>query len=418
MTAVSCLVAAADLDAEPELVRTLQEQGVHVVRRCLDAADLLAAASLDARLPVVLGAGVPRLTRECIQRLQLQERLVIGVGVTPAHEELLRDWGVHEVVPAREPAQAGADIAARLVGAAAVPARGPRPGVWTLAARQPAPPRVGEPVLPLAPQQATQAGVLVTVWGPSGAPGRSTTALAIGAALGSRGHDVLVIDADVVEPSLALLAGLVDDAGGISLAERSAVAGRLTPGALRRLAQPVAPGCSVLSGLGGPGRWRALRPESFARVLDVARACSTSVIVDIAAFTGEPAAAGLLDDDAQAVAMTALQASDAVVAVGRADDLGVARLLIGCTALRALHVEPAVFALTPSAAQDAMAAAASAVRTCSPGIPVVALERASATDALSARALRGRGLVRRRPATGIAQVVGAIESVAPAAVVP
>ncbi|HAN70940.1 MAG TPA: hypothetical protein DCQ36_05050, partial [Actinobacteria bacterium] len=52
-------------------------------------------------------------------------------------------------------------------------------------------------------------GRLVAVWGPMGAPGRTTIAVGIAEALAERGARVCLIDADTYAPSVALALGLV-----------------------------------------------------------------------------------------------------------------------------------------------------------------------------------------------------------------
>ncbi|MDD2859422.1 MAG: hypothetical protein PHU75_12210, partial [Candidatus Nanopelagicales bacterium] len=290
MSAHACLLAAADLSAEPEIVRLLQASGIHVRRRCLDAADLLAAAWVDPQVPVVLSAVLPRLTRECITRLQAQDRLVLGLAHDSAHEQQLRDWGIADVLLADEPAAVVSLLAVRLASAPAIQRDTQGPGVWTLG-----PPAAAAPVAPAAqPPSRTpvdhepramphrRPGAITAVWGPDGAPGRSTTALAVGAALAAAGSRTLVIDADTTAPALALLTGVIEDASGILVSARYAAQGLLTPGALATIARPVTQECALLGGIAHGRRWRELRPESLIGVLDVAQQCFDAVIVDVA----------------------------------------------------------------------------------------------------------------------------------------
>ena len=83
MSAVPVLLAAPDLPHEPELVSRLTRSGapVTIVRRCVDAVDLLgAAASGNARVALV-SAGLPRLTRDTVSRLAAAQVRVIGVAL-------------------------------------------------------------------------------------------------------------------------------------------------------------------------------------------------------------------------------------------------------------------------------------------------------------------------------------------------
>ena len=52
------ILAAPDMDSEPELVAAATLHGVVVARRSFDAADLLAAAAADTSMAVAVSAGV------------------------------------------------------------------------------------------------------------------------------------------------------------------------------------------------------------------------------------------------------------------------------------------------------------------------------------------------------------------------
>ena len=65
---------------------------------------------------------------------------------------------------------------------------------------------------------AQSGGRIVAVWGPSGAPGRSTVAAALAGALAGRGR-VALVDADLLRGSLETLLG-ADVGGNIAAASR------------------------------------------------------------------------------------------------------------------------------------------------------------------------------------------------------
>ena len=71
-------------------------------------------------------------------------------------------------------------------------------------------------------------GTVVTVWGPGGAPGRSSLAIAIAAELGAAGVYTALGDADTHGASIAPALGLLDEAPGFAAACRLAGAGALT----------------------------------------------------------------------------------------------------------------------------------------------------------------------------------------------
>ena len=70
-------------------------------------------------------------------------------------------------------------------------------------------------------------GRVVAVWGPAGAPGRTSVAVAIADEASRAGVDVLLVDADTWAPSVSVVLGLVDDGAGLASACRRALGGGL-----------------------------------------------------------------------------------------------------------------------------------------------------------------------------------------------
>ena len=76
MTGVPVLTAVSDARWEADLVSALggSEHGVTVVRRCVDLADLLAAAASGLARAVVLSADLRRLDRDAVEPAHPRER--------------------------------------------------------------------------------------------------------------------------------------------------------------------------------------------------------------------------------------------------------------------------------------------------------------------------------------------------------
>ena len=175
--------------------------------------------------------------------------------------------------------------------------------------------------------------LVVTVWGPTGAPGRTTLAMGLAAELSSRGHQVCLVDADTYGGTIAPALGLLDEAPGFAAACRLAGANALDHAELDRVAQTVRGSAvgefAVLTGIGRPHRWPEL---SAARVTSVIEQCRTwrSIIVIDAGFnleSDEELSSDLAAPRRNAATIAALRAADHVVAVGAADPLGLARFL-------------------------------------------------------------------------------------------
>lgn len=180
---------------------------------------------------------------------------------------------------------------------------------------------------------------MVVVWGPPGAPGRTTLALELAADLarGTQVGEVLLVDADTHAPGLGQHLALLDDASGLVAAARSADEGRLDVAALARCAREVRPGLRVLTGIGRADRWPEVRSGAFEATLDAARKLARVTVVDVASSVEDDE---VLSYDTRApqrnaVTLAALRAADLVVVVGGADAVALQRLVRGVDLLDA-----------------------------------------------------------------------------------
>ncbi len=292
--------------------------GVAIGRRCLDTADLLAAASAGLGTGVLLGADAPRLDADVLARLRTLGIPVVGLVVAGDAEasRRLAHWGASAVVEA-DPADLGAAVR-RLAGA-----------LRDLAA--------GEPVA--ADEEdgdaARSHGRVVTVWGPAGSPGRTSVAVALADEASRLATSVLLVDADTWAPSVPVVLGLVDDGPGLASACRRALAGTLEVAALAGLAREVRPGLLVLPGIPRAGRWTEVRASALSEVLAVARDLVDLVVVDVGAplESDEELVFDTAAPRRNAAALVALEEADLVITVGSADPLGLVRLVAGVSEL-------------------------------------------------------------------------------------
>ena len=364
------------------IVRALDAagSGLRVVRRCGDVAELLSAALAGLARLAVLDTGFDDLDRTVLDRL---ERCgVAGVLLVDDDEE--RRWAAAgwATMPRRvDPAmlRARLQLIARRGGAKAAPALPPAgpPAVSAASAdppdaRMPGPPGGARPAsapgggrsitgsdadgrhpasapdrdgsartraaaagrpLPGSPPDAgaetaqPREGRLAVVWGPHGAPGRTTVAASLAHGLARAGGSVLV-DADVEAPSLVQVLGLPEDSSSLATAARLASHSRLDTESLVGLLVPVGPDHSLLSGLGRSGRWRELPPSPMADVWTGCREVAAWTVVDIAGGPLEDEVDDYtLEPGRDALAASLVRSADVVVIVGAADPVGVRRLL-------------------------------------------------------------------------------------------
>ena len=331
--------AAGGLPQESAYVAAAPSAGLDVVRRPLDAADLLAAAAADPSVAIVFSVDVPRLTSDLVRRLCADERLVIGLAPESAHEQM-RAWGVHTVIEPGSP-----DATMQAIAAAALAQSS---GVWS----------PQHPTTP-APVGSGQAGQVIAVWGPHGAPGRTTTAIALAQVIRSSGRSTCLVDADTHAPAIALSLGVLDDVSGLIVACRQAELGSLQPSSVRACCRDVGDGLAVLTGIPAAARWPDVRHQPLERVWQALRQAFDVVVVDVGASAevvsavATPGGSPMLSTGRDTAALTALEAADVVVAVGRSSTVGVARLLQGLPEIEEATTAPILGVLTAHRTADA-----------------------------------------------------------------
>ncbi|WP_333782855.1 AAA family ATPase [Arthrobacter sp. H14] len=177
-----------------------------------------------------------------------------------------------------------------------------------------------------------RSGQIIGVWGPTGAPGRTTLAVNIAAELAARGERTILLDADTYGASVATALGLLDESAGLAQACRLADQGLLDASALNRVSNQVAIGggqLSVLTGITRADRWPELRTTALADVLDLCSSTADYTVIDCG-FALE--ADEELSFDTQAprrngATLRCLEMANIVYAVGAADAIGVPRMV-------------------------------------------------------------------------------------------
>ena len=296
-----------------------------VTRRCADLTELLAAAEAGLGVVAVVSAELERLDREAVHALHRSGLQVVALA------DRARRWSADRIqscgadlVVASPTDLAGAstllDDAVALVDA--------------VATRHPA------AVAPVEERTASdrRQGRLLVVWGPTGAPGRTTVAVNLAAELAGRGAPTLLVDADTYGGSVAQAVGLLDEAPGLAAAARSGAQGTLDLRTLARLAPLLGNRLRVLTGIARAERWPELPASALDAVWSVGRDLADWVVVDTG-FCLEQDEELMYDTRApqrNGATLSALAAADAVVVVGAGDPVGLARLVRGLSDLAEL----------------------------------------------------------------------------------
>ena len=175
-------------------------------------------------------------------------------------------------------------------------------------------------------------GTVIAVWGPAGAPGRTTVAIAVAAEIAAAGYSVVLGDVDTHSGSIAPALGLLDEAPGFAAACRLAGADNLTRDELERIGQRYSsghPGFWVLTGLGRPSRWPELSAQRVSATIAQCRTWVDYTVLDtgFSLENDEEISTDLFAPRRNAATLTALRDADRVIAVGAADPVGMSRFL-------------------------------------------------------------------------------------------
>jgi len=328
------LVAVGATEFEARLLDSLKGHDLHVVRRCVDIADLIATASSRQAEVAVVSAALRGLDAEVVTRLRGEDVAVLGVtaSATSADEALLRSLGIDVVIAtevAAEVVDAIREVRARQtesvafdadsVGRSAAAGEGRSgfersSGRWSEEAEELGSPRRGR---------------VIAVWGPSGAPGRSMVALGLASELSSLGAQTMLVDCDVYGGSTAQFLGLLDESSGLLAATRAANVGTLLPRTLAAHARAVSPTLRVLTGIPRADRWVEVRPALLRQVVAASRGLADMTVLDCG-FSLELDEEISYDTTAprrNGATVTALEQADLVLVVGAADPVGLGRLV-------------------------------------------------------------------------------------------
>lgn len=259
---------------------------LRLVRRCVDVADLLATAQTTGARAALVHTELAGLDADAVHRL---ERAGVCVAAVEADEERCLGLGI-----ARRLALDALDALTR------------------------------DSVAP-SDLHAFDRGSIIAVWGPAGAPGRSTVALGLAAASAAKGIDTVVVDADTYGGSLAQMLAVLDDVSGLMAACRAANNGH--PGQVEDHLLSVDPLLRLLTGLPRADMWPQIRPGALELVLRQLRSTAELVVVDCG-FALEPGN-GQGSIARNQATLQALEQADQVIAVGKPDPVGLARLVRG-----------------------------------------------------------------------------------------
>jgi MinD-like ATPase involved in chromosome partitioning or flagellar assembly len=326
---------------------------VTIVRRCADLPDLVATAAAGLGTVALVSSDLRGLDLTAVMQLRSAGVTVVGIAAQgdEESERRLLQLGIARVVRGNAELP---EFEAALTAEAADPAfdafereldalpgnghvaepsgmrgldsspDGPAGGVRDLPEDGPQDDVRGGPF-------DSDTGRVVAVWGPTGAPGRTTIAVTLATELAGLGIPTVLVDADTYGGSVAQALSFLDEAPGIAAATRAADQGTLDLPTLARLAPTVTGGLRVLTGIPKAERWPEIRPAALQRVLTVCRSLGQVVVVDCGfnLEEDEELSYDTMAPRRNAATLTTLAVADEVVVVGGCDPVGLQRLVRG-----------------------------------------------------------------------------------------
>jgi MinD-like ATPase involved in chromosome partitioning or flagellar assembly len=309
---VVLVVAAGAAWESPVLERIGARTGMVVLKRCVDVDELLATSTAGQADAAVVALDAPGLDPTAVDVLHRHQVRVVAIG---------RD---DEAARTRA-ARMGVDVLVaydeldRLPDAIEDDDEPPDPELDAL----------DDELLPVPISR----GRILVVWGPAGAPGRTTVAVSLAAALAGRGVRTTLVDADPYGGSVAQHLGVLDEVSGLLSAARSSSEG-LLEARFSAVQREVDDGLTVVTGLPRGERWVEARSGVVEHLLEVASG-DGYVVVDTG-FSLEDDPVGDLGarPPRNQLTLGAIDRADEVLVVGSADPVGLSRLARGLVDLR------------------------------------------------------------------------------------
>jgi MinD-like ATPase involved in chromosome partitioning or flagellar assembly len=175
-------------------------------------------------------------------------------------------------------------------------------------------------------------GRTIAVWGPAGAPGRTTVAVALATVLARRGLRTTLVDADPYGGAVAQHLGVLDEVSGLLHAARLTADGVLQA-RFASVQRALDDRLSVVTGLPRADRWLEVRPGVLEHLLEVARTRGHVVVDTGFSLEDDPAGDLVARPGRNQLTLGALEVADEVLVVGAADPIGLSRLARGLVEL-------------------------------------------------------------------------------------
>lgn len=315
-------MVASGASWEPTALGLLSARnGVVVLKRCVDVNDLLATATAGQADVAVLSLDAPGLDSGAVEHLRRHRVRAVAIVADP-DSDAIRSRAARIGIPSL----VGEDDLDRLPDAVAESGE--------IAAE----PMTGSPGLPVLRDQPglpmpVQGSRVIAVWGPQGAPGRSTVAVGIASELAHRGASTMLVDADPWGGAVAQQLGILDEVSGLLAGARLSASGELSH-RFHTVQRVAGDGLRVVTGLPRPDRWVEIRPGTIEHIVELGRELGHIVLDTGFCLEDDPSAEFGTRPSRNGMTLAALAEADEIVVVGNADPVGLSRLARGLVDLR------------------------------------------------------------------------------------
>ena len=320
------VVASGAAWESPALQLLTAHPGVVVLKRCVDVDDLLAAASAGQADVAVLGLDAPGLDVAATDHLRRHRVRPVAILPRGASAEAGRlraaRVGISTLVD-EDGLEALPDAVTAVEDESAPPVEDGKDGTDARDGLE-EPPAVRGP-----------AGRVIAVWGPAGAPGRTTLAAGLAAELARRRLRTVLVDADPYGGAVAQQLGIMDEVSGLLSAARLATGGQLAE-RFASVQRGVDDRLTVVTGLPRADRWVEIRAGAVEHLLEVARGHGQVVVDTGFSLEDDPGSDFGSRPGRNRMTLGALEVADDVVVVGNADPVGLSRLARALVELRDL----------------------------------------------------------------------------------
>jgi MinD-like ATPase involved in chromosome partitioning or flagellar assembly len=309
---VVLVVAAGAAWESPVLELIGARSGMVVLKRCVDVDELLATSSAGQADAAVVALDAPGLDPTAVEVLHRHQVRVVAVGAdSESGQTRAARVGVDVLV--------GHDDLERLPDLLEAEVDGPAFDE-----------ELHDADLPPDP---AGSGRIIAVWGPAGAPGRTTVATSLASVLARRGVRTTLVDADPYGGSVAQHLGVLDEASGLLTAARLTADGALEA-RFAAVQRAVGDRLTVVTGLPRGERWVEVRSGVVEHLLEVARGHGHVVVDTGFSLEDDPAGDLVTRPGRNQLTLGAIDVADDVLVVGTADPVGLSRLARALVDLR------------------------------------------------------------------------------------